>query len=752
MANEPSVSKNIFGNVDITALFGSKDLSEADVAAVVIEPILKNLGFSPENIERNKTLKIRSGRRQYDIRPDYLMRIEGSYAWVLETKAPEQNIFDLENIEQAHSYAVHMNINSNYFALCNGREFACYRTTAATDPTLSFKIAEIDRHWNDLQSLLSINSFQSGKSFTYETTKPVERPEKIEYAKRPLLAEISVKKRAVKRHFGVHGYFTRQSWDIVSAYIKHFSNEGDLVLDPYGGSGVTAVEALVNNRKAINIDINPMAVFMVRSLLAPADFTALDAAYNRVRDGYIKNEPKTKKQIEAILEKYPGPKSLPLPKSSDVGTVPELFSLEQIAQLALLKALIKKEKDKNSRDTLMLVFSGVLTRVNLTYHVSTAVGANTGFGGDASAMRYYRYRIAPNPTKLDVAECLSLRYKKVKAAKEEIKNEYFMNSRRDIFTLAENCLNMKGTATDLSFLQDESVDYIYTDPPYGKKIQYLDLSAMWNAWLDLDVTEEDYENEAIEGGEHYKAKERYNELIALSIKEMYRVLKFDRWLSFVFAHKDPEFWHLIMDTCEKCGFEYVGAVPQKNGQTSFKKRRHPFTVLSGQLILNFRKTRNPRALLKSVFDTDIEDIVMQTIEGVIAKNHGATLEQINDELIVKGLERGFLHLLQKHYSDLSPLLLDRFDYDPDTEKFEIKKNKPFKTHVDERLRIRYFLKSLLRNIGVADLDKIVFEIMPLLKNGKTPENQTILGVLEDMAEKTENGWRLKRHGEGYFDF
>ncbi len=49
----------------------------------------------------------------------------------------------------------------------------------------------------------------------------------------------------------------------------------------------------------------------------------------------------------------------------------------------------------------------------------------------------------------------------------------------------------------------------------------------------------------------------------------------------VFAHKDPEFWHLIVETAEKCRFEYVGAVAQKNGQTSFKKRQNPFTVLSG---------------------------------------------------------------------------------------------------------------------------------------------------------------------------
>lgn len=56
---------------------------------------------------------------------------------------------------------------------------------------------------------------------------------------------------------------------------------------------------------------------------------------------------------------------------------------------------------------------------------------------------------------------------------------------------------------------------------------------------------------------------------------MYRVLKYDRWLSFVFAHKDPEFWHLIIDTAESCGFEYIGAVPQKTDkQVSRKDKIH----------------------------------------------------------------------------------------------------------------------------------------------------------------------------------
>jgi hypothetical protein len=332
------------------------------------------------------------------------------------------------------------------------------------------------------------------------------------------------------------------------------------------------------------------------------------------------------------------------------------------------------------------------------------------------------------------------RYQKIQKAKADIHD-----------TINEQTISnieiIKGTATDLSFLLDESVDYIYTDPPYGKKIPYLDLSAMWNAWLDLDVTEEDYELEVIEGGKNNKTKQQYKALIAKSIEEMYRVLKYDRWLTFVFAHKDPEFWHLIVDTAEACGFEYVGSVPQKNGQTSFKKRQHPFTVLSGQLMINFRKVENPKVIMNANFE-NVDSIVIETVAEVIAQYDGATLEQINDYLIIQGMEKGFLDLLKKQYSDFIPLLDKAFDYDPVEHKWQLKKNSPILKNLDVHVRIRYYLRSYLKRMEDekkhADTDGIILHILQLLRNGTTPAGQTILGVLEDIGEHDgKDGWRLK---------
>jgi len=337
------------------------------------------------------------------------------------------------------------------------------------------------------------------------------------------------------------------------------------------------------------------------------------------------------------------------------------------------------------------------------------------------------------------------RFKKVAAAKREIAG--LINE-----STVRNAQIRKGTATDLSFIPSESIDYIYTDPPYGSKIPYLDLSVMWNAWLDLAVSEEDYTNEAIEGGETGKSKQRYSELLATSINEMARVLKYNRWMSFVFAHKDPAYWHLIIDSAESAGFEYAGAVKQNNGQTSFKKRQNPFTVLSGQLIINFRKVRNPKTIGKIELGAPVMDVVFETIESVIAMYNGATLEQINDELVIRGLELGFLDVLAKEYADLTPLLMETFEFDAITKTYNLRKNRKFKTHIPLDLRVRYFVVSYLKRMQHLNrdstFDEIILNIMPLLKNGVTPEHQTILNVLESVAERVGvDRWRLTRSGQ-----
>jgi len=725
------------------ALLDAPDFKEDSVRETMILPLLHALGYGLgglNQIIRSKALthpfvNIGSQKRKVTIIPDYLLAVEHKYAWVLDAKAPDEAIQTGSNVEQAYSYAIHPDIRVNIFALCNGREFIAFRIDQPQS-LLYFQVSEINRRWQTLYDLLSPGAFKPKTDFDQRGIIAKEAGFAYDAIK-PLPEITTLKKQSAKRHFGVHPYFTKQVWNVVQEYIKNFSQPGDTILDPFGGSGVTAVEALILGRQAIHIDLNPLSIFLVKNLMTPVNLDQLTQSFNTIKQQFRKHAPQTDKDIEHALATYPYPKNVKLPQNSDVETVEQLFSPQQLAQLTYLKHLIKQVRNEDLQGTLLLMFSGLLNKVNLTYHASK--GRSEG-RGDSGVFRYYRYRLAPKPAFVDVMEYFESRLKKLIAAKKEIAPHITPS-------VLQNVEIYKGTATDLHAIPDQSVDYIYTDPPYGKKIQYLDLSIMWNAWLDLPVDEDDYTLEAIEGGKLHKSKAEYSDLLARSIQEMYRALKFDRWMSFVFAHKDPAYWHLIVETAEKVGFEYMGAVKQSNDKTTFKKRQNPFTVLSGQLIINFKKAKNPQTILKVDLGTDIASLVIETIEGIIAQNDGAMLEEINDELIIKGLELGFLDILSKQYQDLTPFLQTYFTFDEKTKKFHIPQTKTFKSQIDVRLRVRYFLLSYLRRMAhqhvYPTFDEIVLNIMPLLKNGVTPEEQTILSVLEKIAVKTGDGrWKL----------
>ena len=728
-------------------LLEKSEFKEDAVREEIIHPILKELGYSAgglNRIVRSRSLshpfvKTGSGDREIRIVPDYLMLAANKPAWVLDAKSPSQMITSGGHVEQTYFYAIHPEIRSHYYALCNGREFALFEKDRKA-LALHFHVSEIGQYWDAFYKLLSPVGFDPGAPLSSpESEYSNGRP--IFYARAKPLPQIKdLKRQSAKRHYGVHPYFTRQVWNVVQEYIKNFSRPGDLVLDPFGGTGVTAIEAIVLNRRAINIDINPLSVFIVETLAQPIDLNELASAYNTVVAQFERLAPKTDSDLQEALGKYSYPRGISLPKDSDVETIEQLFSARQLAELALLKHLILGLGTGYVRDHLLLMFSGLLNKTNLTFHKTRSPG-----GGDSAMMRMYRYRIAPTPGVSDILHFFGVRYRRVTGAKKELAPYFTDDSIHDFETY-------QGTATDLDRIPSETVDYVYTDPPYGAKIQYLDLSTMWLAWLDLPVSDFDRQQEIIEGGRLEKTKEDYTELMAQSIQELYRVLKFDRWMSFVFADKNPSYWHTIVETAERAGFEYMGAVPQSNNKTSFKKRQHPSTVLSGQLIINFRKARSPRAIMKLDLGNDATDLILETAESVIAENDGATIEDINSELIIKGIELGFLDLLSRKYDDLSPLLETYFILDVETQKYHLPHNKKFKSAIPVDLRLRYFYCPISSaNIKMASTPNSAIlcnRSCHYLKNGITPEDQTILNELRVWARKTPSGrWRLLDEGQ-----
>ncbi len=79
-----------------------------------------------------------------------------------------------------------------------------------------------------------------------------------------------------------HKFWGRKTWNVVAEYIKAYCPKGGIVLDPFAGSGVVAMEAVKAGRRAIICDLMPIATEIARLTLKPVDLNNLRQAFTRV--------------------------------------------------------------------------------------------------------------------------------------------------------------------------------------------------------------------------------------------------------------------------------------------------------------------------------------------------------------------------------------------------------------------------------------------------------------------------------------
>ena len=113
------------------------------------------------------------------------------------------------------------------------------------------------------------------------------------------------------------------------------------------------------------------------------------------------------------------------------------------------------------------------------------------------------------------------------------------------------CLVNTGTATNLSFLPDNCVDLIFTDPPFGANINYSEMNMLWESWFNVYT---DTATEAIVNRVQKKDADKYQHLMTQSLKECYRVLRPGHWLVLVFMNSAESIWERIRSAVVDAGF------------------------------------------------------------------------------------------------------------------------------------------------------------------------------------------------------
>jgi DNA modification methylase len=162
-------------------------------------------------------------------------------------------------------------------------------------------------------------------------------------------------------------------------------------------------------------------------------------------------------------------------------------------------------------------------------------------------------------------------------------------------------LNGPAQALDLP---DRSIDYCFTDPPFGSNIFYADCAVVWESWLGAvtDTRLEAVVNKSLKATRGGKTVDDYARLMDAAFVEVHRVLKPDGWTTIVFNSSDSEVWSALRFAVERAGFDVASASHIDKTQQSFKGykgRSGKEDVPAFDVVLNLHKPgkvgRRPRS-------------------------------------------------------------------------------------------------------------------------------------------------------------
>lgn len=117
-------------------------------------------------------------------------------------------------------------------------------------------------------------------------------------------------------------------------------------------------------------------------------------------------------------------------------------------------------------------------------------------------------------------------------------------------------------------IDSNTIDYIFTDPPFGANLNYSELSFMWESWLKVVTAPE---TEAIMNPEQNKGLLEYQQLMTDCFSEYYRVLKPNHWMTVEFHNSKNAVWNAIQQSLQRAGFIVADVRTLDKKQSSFKQ-------------------------------------------------------------------------------------------------------------------------------------------------------------------------------------
>jgi 16S rRNA G966 N2-methylase RsmD len=518
--------------------------------------------------------------------------------------------------------------------------------------------------------------------------------------------------------------------DAVEAYIEHYTSKGDLILDPFSGSGTTALAALMLGRKAVAIDISPAATFISRFYVSKCDVSDLarrfeemcakvsaDIAFlyatvchrcggpglihyviysnvyqcmrcrgrtslyeaSRSRPaccpicfskdrvispispamkicGYepvavsfsclgsckprrtLRSAAGSEEEVKAFPEidaprireiestpiPYPYPDNFMMNiqdpgrpwgdewrPSRDFRRVSDLFSYRNLWALAAFMNAAGDDDDLKA-----VITAGMLAASRKAQHLREGGGYIPG-----------NWALPPMSKQRNVSDSLRKIFGRILQSKQII-SEKIRSQEVAISTQSATCM---------SEVPSCSVDYIFTDPPYGGAVQYAELNFVWESWLGLSTAWHD--QEIVVNRSRGLTIDHWADMMRLAMMECYRILKPGRWLSLCYHDASGGTWPRLQAIMAEAGF-VIGdsSLPLAidTGSNTYNQRVNDKPV-QRDLVINFRKPKPGESarsrLPQRKSTTEFHDQALSIIHDYLEAHPGSTKDSIYDYFI-----------------------------------------------------------------------------------------------------------------------
>ena len=371
-----------------------------------------------------------------------------------------------------------------------------------------------------------------------------------------------------------HRYYGKLIPAIPRAFIREFTKEGQWVLDPFSGSGTTALETKFLNRNFVGIEINPLSVLMIKVKINNYNTNFLQSIFNDLLILYEKdNKPVREENKPFCVNRDHWFKDF---------VQNDLLKLQRNIDKAVCKHVGEKEKQKYI-DFFTLCISAIVKQVSNadTMHV---------FPGISKRMRRLE---AEGKIHINVLETFKRAVNKRIKWAGEIK--------------CNKCKNdiIFGDSTEINLKKYyNKIDLIVTNPPYISSVRYAETLKLELYWMQYLKSQKDYSDlsTSMIGNDHipinkckeinitgYKCIDEY-------IKNMFKVDKKQAEVLFEYFTSMEK----VIENISKC-VKRNGKVVIKISDSKIRKTAIP----TGKLLTEMGKKYNFELL--DVFNDKIND-------------------------------------------------------------------------------------------------------------------------------------------------